>query len=65
MDEPENYIIAQSLYSDILSDWVMSVFKTPDGNMYHHTIELIDVERLNENGDIFLRLFDYLKLIRT
>ncbi|EAA6778375.1 TPA: hypothetical protein ACIVQA_004149 [Salmonella enterica subsp. enterica serovar Lansing] len=65
MGEPDNYIISQSVYADIPSNWVMSVFKTPYGNMYKHTIGLIDSERLNEDGDILLRLFDSLKLIQA
>lgn len=65
MDEPQNYIVYQSLYVDLPKSWVMSVFKTPYGNMYHHTIGLIDIDRLNEGCNITLRLFDYLKLIRT
>lgn len=64
MDEPENYIISQLLYADIPSDWVMSVFNTPYGNMYHHTIGLIDIKRLNEDCDMFLMLFDHLKSIK-
>lgn len=65
MDEPVNYVVSQSLYTDIPDSWVMSVFKTPYGNMYNHTIGLIDIERLDEDGDIFLRLFDSLKLCQT
>lgn len=63
MDEPENYVVSQSLCADIPADWVMSVFKTPYGNMYHHTIGLID--DIHDEADIFLRLIDNLKLIRT
>lgn len=65
MNEPINYVVSQSLYTDIPHSWVMSVFKTPYGNMYNHTIGLIGVERLDEDGDIFLRLFDSLKLVQT
>lgn len=65
MDDPENYVVSQSIYADIPSDWVMSVFKTPYGNMHHHTIGLIDIERFNEGADMFLRLFAHLKLITS
>ncbi len=64
MNEPVNYVVSQSLYTDIPDSWVMSVFKTPYGNMYNHTIGLIDIERLDEDGEIFLRLIDSLKLCR-
>ncbi|EAB3660487.1 hypothetical protein EGA70_14495 [Salmonella enterica] len=65
MGEPDNYIVSQSVYADIPGNWVMSVFKTPYGNMYHHTIGLIDRERIHEDSEILLRLFDSLKLCRT
>ncbi|TKK13635.1 hypothetical protein EcCFBP13530_22805 [Enterobacter cancerogenus] len=65
MDKPVNYVVSQSVYADIPNNWIMSVAKTPYGNMYHHSIGLIDHERINEVGDIFLRLFDGLKLIET
>lgn len=65
MNEPVNYVVSQSLYTDIPDSWVMSVFKTPYGIMYRHTIGLIDAERIDEDGDIFLRLFDSLKLCQT
>ncbi|HDL6887642.1 TPA: hypothetical protein PXM39_003603 [Yersinia enterocolitica] len=64
MDEPHNYLISQSLYADIPSDWVMSVFNTPYGNMYHHTIGLIDDQKIDYKADMFLKLIDSLKLIK-
>lgn len=65
MGEPENYIVYQSIYQDIPGEWVMNVFKTPYGNMYHHTIGLIDDEKNNDKADMFLRLIDGLKLTKT
>lgn len=65
MDGGENYIVCQSAYQDIPDEWVMNVFKTPYGNMYHHTIGLIDDEKNNNKADMFLRLIDGLKLIKT
>lgn len=64
-DEPENYIVSQSLYADIPQEWVMSVFNTPYGNMYHHALGLIDIERFGEGADILLKIFDGLKSIKT
>ena len=62
MDEPENYVVSQSLYADIPGSWILSVFKTPYGSMSHHYIGLMDAECLRYDGDIMLRLFDSLKL---
>ncbi|MEG9385114.1 hypothetical protein [Morganella morganii] len=65
MGESINYIVSQSEFNDVPQSWIMQVFHTPYGNMYRHTIGLIDKERIDESGDILLKLLDSLKLIQT
>lgn len=61
--EPKNYVVSQSVFNDIPHDWVMNVTKTPYGNMHIHTIGLMPISRMNEDADIFLKLFDDLKKV--